>query len=358
MGQATKYNILYLEDDYTDSTSEKKDDRIKKLVNAMHEKNIYCKLITEPNKRKSVLAQGIGSKGKFDAIICDIEIWKDAEDGVRELVYLGFNYINWLQGEAYDFVYIILSNVTRDFIYREILIDVDRKRTIHPFLKDDVIQNDASRQKFIYDIKKLIDDKTSKKSSSSRKGRVKMDSNPLKYFRQYIEYLRKDSNYGDNGITITVGAKTNICKNYSDVKGLIESETEALKTNINLNTLTFSHNPPGENEQTHQRFVYFIKDNIGSVGEKRPQYLVSFTLLQTQAFIRTLIARRLLIYIILEAKSINFSKIFTNTQKQYPQTNLCFPSNISRKIIENNDKELFSKEECKVIRTYFTDKKQ
>jgi hypothetical protein len=182
--------------------------------------------------------------------------------------------------------------------------------------------------------------------SSKNKGGFDENSVPLKYFRNYIGHLTEQSNYG---VTIKNFS------NYENVKQYIESTVRKLHVKVDLNKFAFQRKGKEEID-----FALFIKENVGELGDKRtenPRH-GRYSPRLSNNFINTLIARRLLIYTILKTSN-NIDALFTNknndgknTQRQYPQTQYCFPSNISRQsIIDNKDNtNLFSTEEILYIR--------
>ncbi|MDR1583049.1 MAG: hypothetical protein LBS55_07315 [Prevotellaceae bacterium] len=339
-------HILFIDDDYNT------DERIIKLVAEM--KNQQFRVTTKSVPIYNLKEIDDGKNGRFDVVICDIEIKDRKADGIEELAYLGFNYIKWLERKNLDRIFIILSNVTRN-LYNDIIFDNNNTKNVYPFQKDVYICSDAARQEFISKVKDLIDQK--RNINSKNKGDFDENTVPLKYFRNYIGFLKEPSNYNGKKIPKQFN-------DYEDVKKYIEIKVEQLQATIDLSEPTFpQQNPKGTGDENGNNFAHFIHDKVGAIGDKKTEKPKDdkYTSTLSNNFINTLIARRLLIYTLLKSVSdIDVSALFENSQKQYPQTQYCFPSNISRQgITENKDNiKLFSSEEIVYIELLLNEKQE
>ncbi|MDR2385534.1 MAG: hypothetical protein LBD80_07755 [Tannerella sp.] len=339
-----KYCVLFIDEDY------KTDMRIKELVKAMESQGFLITIEQTPRYDFRSL-EGYGKGNRFDAVISDIEIKAKTDDNeVEELQYLGFNYIKWLQS-SFDRIYIILSNVTRN-LYNDVIFGNDNTKNVYPFQKDVYICSDAARQEFINKVKDLIDNKRNAGASGKKKGDFDKNSIPLKYFRNYINFFAEQSNYEKNKIPEQF-------KTYAEIKTHVEEKVTALEKLIKFTAppsfLQLSAN--GTGEEYGNNFVYFIHYKVGPIGEKRTEKPKDdkYTSTLSNNFINTLIARRLLIYTLLKSENGNVAEVstmFEGFQKQYPQTQYCFPSNISRESINGNkdNRNLFSEEEIAYIK--------
>jgi hypothetical protein len=338
-------NILFIDDDF------ETDDRIKKLIKAMQNQGFQVTAKDTPiYDMKKIRTGKWGIPAAFGVIICDIEINEKSADGLKNLTHLGFNYIKWLEGKSLDRIFIILSNVTRN-LYYDIIFDNNNTKNVYLFQKDVYICSDAARQEFISKVKDLIEDKNKNKQSKA-KGKHDPNAVPIQYFRNYINFLKNDSNYVGNKIPEQF-------KNYQDVIQYVKSKTEEVQKKISLNetsffTYTYQYRKGESWECNDNRIANFIQDKVGAIGNKKPKK-PRYSFCHSKNFINTLIARRLLIFMLLKTAS-KTDDLFEESQNQYPQSQYCFPNSISRQLIitetdHQKDKEeyIFSAEEVAYI---------
>ena len=328
-----KYNILYLEDEFN------KDEGIKKLVKTMNDQGFTVTDINKPDYNELFLKKGkkgtktqsetsLKSRNKilFDAIICDIEIWEE-KDGDKELTCLGYDYILRLSKMYRHPVYIILSNVTRS-LHNDILNNLETR--VNTYSKSDVLVSDATIQVFIDGIKNLIEQKKENEKSQNEKEKPREKSCYLKRFKILIENLATPEAieiYIQNELDILIGVFEERYKKEGKIKANFLSDK--IGEFSELGKVKFENNI---NEITDKIIVKFIK---------------------------VLIARRLLIYVMLKHNFTDLHPIFsTSTNKLFLQHALFFYHKIKRDFIWNNEtnkiqddcKNFLSKQEIAYIK--------
>lgn len=265
------YSILFLEDELGKNTS-KQDKRIDSLVKTMESQGFVVTPISRPN-----YAQKFLSEGKFDAIICDIEIWKEKDDG-KELICLGYNYIEHLSKKYRRPIYIILSNVTRS-LHSNIINSLGTR--VNTYSKSDVLYSDSTKQVFIDGVRNLIEQKKANEEPKNKKNKPKKGvffELTFRRLRDYIENLSEP-------ITI---ASINKTYNTSDaVKAHIKKEGEELIRVF---------------EERHKGTIgeKFLFDKINKFKELNKVVENETEDSNIEKFIKVLIARRLLIYVMLK----------------------------------------------------------
>jgi len=336
------YHILYLEEE------EQKDHRIAEFKEKAKDFHVEVQIITRPDYDNKL---GVLKQKKWDAVMCDIELWDNADDGVPELTCLGFNYIEWLcKTMHYDFIYIILSNVTTR-LYQQIQKEISNISLAKQ--KDDVLKSSVSIENFITEIKEMIDKKRNDKQPKIGRGRQsKKDGGYQKYFKDYIGFLRNENNY-------PVPAKKQILNNHQEVENYIVEQYLSLKE--------FFDKKYASNHEIERFFMEYEIKAVGAVGEynkspydQGPTYKDKAN---TAAFIGKLIARRLLIYIILEYNITNdkLCAIYSAPEyKQHLSSFLYFPSYLQKssiwdeisQTVPDNFHHFLSQEEITFIEKY------
>ena len=325
------YRILYLEDNYEETVSEEynKVKEFKSRIENNHP-DVQIKIVKEPIYKKMDLRVEKTNMIIYDAVICDINIWENSEeDGIRELSYLGFKYIQWFK--PYNIIRVVLSDVTTR-------LHAKINEEIHPKLiklKSDVFKSDDTIDDFIKEIKSLIDNKHEKdKEPRIGRGRRPKDKGGYRqFFKDCYSYIK------DEEPIIVIRKKKKkpiIFKNYTELERFIVEQFEKLKIIFDDKYKSCNGKIP----------VAFIGDSI-----KKDPDIINISYVKEYprktssnesvfdwigSFIVKLIARRLLIYVLLRynIKNEDLHKIFsTEPYTQYLSTSLLFPSTINKSSI-------------------------
>ncbi|MDH6357782.1 hypothetical protein [Parabacteroides sp. PF5-9] len=320
--QEDKYKILYLEDDY--SKENVIDSRIKHFIEAMENQDLNVKHISQPNYNQHFLRNS-DSTNKYNAIICDIEIW-EKNDEVRKLTCLGFDYIQKLSNTYHLPVYIILSNVTRS-LHSSILNNLNVQ--VNMYSKSDVLASDSTIQVFIDGIRNLI--KQKKGIAEFIDIQPKEKSNFLAGFKCLRDYIYIPSDY----YPITIKKSNKTYETPSDVEIFIEQEYNRLQKIFDdkykqqgiVKEKFLSDHIKGFRELS--RLDFHKEKNKSKISDND----------NIDKFIKILITRRLLFYAMLKHNIPNAYKLFTTEKnKIFLQNVLFLPEETVRKNVWNNNK--------------------
>ena len=272
-----KYHILYVDDDME---NDNRINTLKSIINKGYKDFIY--LVVEKKLDDRILRKGVRNGNKFDAIICDIEIW-ETKEGVKILNGLGFNYIKDLSNRGFDYIYIILSNATRSLhgtIQKNIpAIDLIRQ-------KSEVLNSENSIVGFIEQIKYLID---TKKESQHKSWEI---------FKKFDNYFNNKLNDSLNDtLKFTLLGKQYNCRSLSDIENIIIQHLETRIVTWENKNADFKA-ATKEDEKNKIRLI--IRAKLGFGGDFLDKEIKGNLLDEKYIcnFVQKLIWRRFIIYLI------------------------------------------------------------
>lgn len=292
--ESDQISILILEDDHNDENVHRFISYINRKNKEYRKSNQYF-LFKEPkiveNKDDFEWYVQYGTRsvgGKYDVVICDIEI-KDSEGF---LVSLGFNLVDAIVTLRKKPIYYIVTNVSRSF-YDQIKKEyISRIR-----LKKEVFGTDESIRMFLYGIKEGYVQKELNYGDT--------ETTPEKLFNDLIKYT-KNNTYSFKYKNPKTG-ETKILKNYAAIEDVVKDRsTELIKMFLAFFFRKGFEHKPGDvsNYKTFNdnciRMREYIKKYVGIGNErwvKEYDEYSDFKQSELSNFTKRLILRRFYFYV-------------------------------------------------------------
>jgi len=311
----------------------------------------------------------------FSAVVCDLEIWNSSteEPCVEEMTHFGSRLIKKLHKEYPNMYCVVLSRVSTKFggKYANLLNKIDGPTTkkVTPVDKIEIenktytINNKGKSQRFIEKITKRINQKKNRENKKVlEKGTAKGDPPMFVFLKGCREFFKKNSSPKK---IMHLKKTTEPLNCYDDIIRRVTVCTKKFNKKI-FKKIGESSMPERciKEFENIGKFETFVKNNIGEIFTKNDRIYGKYN--KTERFVCTLIARRLLIYTLLESdmemvsiikKEGYCKKTKKNKEKPFPRSyvngSLGFPYTVSKEFIrtEHANAGFFLQEETEYIQS-------